>query len=112
MAQKLRVFADNRINLAATNDYVQFDVAEFSKCAVSARYDTPTGSAWATAVIDVEKSLDGKVWAAQSAQLTAEGVTADIDISTAQFVRARVSTAQSNAGYAYITLAGLVSVDQ
>lgn len=84
-----------------------------SEASFSAYYNTASGAAWSSAVITFEKSNDGWVWAALGGgtTLTADGVTADLDVSCAAQVRARVSTAQTDAGYATITMVGLVSTD-
>lgn len=100
-----------RLNLASSDHAIEFDATAYTKVAFAPRYQQDTASAWSTAVITYEKSIDGFVWSTLSTTSTAEGVTSDVDVSTARLVRARVSTAQSDAGYAFITIGGLVGDD-
>lgn len=102
------------LHLVTPEAFVVFSdfVPEATKASVSARDETRGASAWSSAVITIEKSVDGLTWGSTSTTLTAAGMTADIDISTARMLRARVSTAQSNAGYAVLSLGLLLADDQ
>lgn len=109
MAVKAVIVNTERLLLSAGESFVRFDVGQYTKVSVSVRYQKDAYGTWDSAVITVEKSLDGQVWGSTSTTLTGESMTADIDVSTAQFLRARVSTAESDAGHVIVTLGALVS---
>lgn len=96
-----------------------FDVRNCKTVSFQAHYNTASGASWSTAVVTLERSNQTdtmlQAWTAlptgSSTTITADGTTADIDVSTAVLVRARVSTAQTDAGYVVITMVGLVSAD-
>lgn len=51
------------------------------------------GAAWATAVISFEGTIDGRTTWFSLATLSADGITAALDVTQYALVRARVSTA-------------------
>lgn len=98
---------------------VPFDVSDCSKASFSACYNTASGAAWSTAVITLERTnaieTHRQTWSGiptgSSTTITADTTTADLDVNTAAMVRARVSTAQTDAGWVEITMVGLISTD-
>lgn len=109
----IKTSAVQDLDLSASVDVV-FEVFNVSEVTVYLDYLSETGAALSTAVVTIERSPDGKVWyAMQSATtLSSEAATADLDVSNANYIRARTSTVQADAGEARIHVVGLVSADQ
>ena len=103
-----------RLYLKASSADVVFDVSELTEATVYLDYDSASGASLSTAVVTVERSPGGEAWyAMQSATtLSSEAATSDLDVSNANYLRVRVSTAQSDAGYANIHVVGVVDAGQ
>lgn len=117
MARKIIIAKRIRLSDAGSGGQEPFDVSNVYSASFSAKYNTASGASWSTAVITLERTNQPdpmhQHWSGlptgSSTTITADTTTADLDVSTAAEVRARVSTAQADAGYVVITMVGLVS---
>lgn len=94
-----------RFDLNETNNEVRFFVGPYSVATISAVKETT----WATAVLTLERSIDGSNWfALETAQTLGPGsaLSATIDTSAIAWLRARLSTKEGSTVYAQIRAMG------
>lgn len=100
--------SDKTFDLNVTNNYLRYDVREWSTVAIAATKQT----SWGTAVLTVYRSLDGyNPFALETAETLGPGddVTGTIDTSAVPFLIVKVTTLEGSQKFADITATGKAS---
>lgn len=97
-----------RFDLNDTNNEIRWDVRAYAVAVIHALKE----STWSTAVLTIERSIDGYNYVALETATTIPaggGMTATIDTSAISFLRARLSTAEGSQKYANMRAMGKAS---
>lgn len=96
-----------RFDLNDTNNEIRFDVRNYSVAVIQALKETT----WATAVLTIERSIDGYNYVALETPATIPaggGITGTIDTGAISWLRARLSTKEGSQVFANIRALGKV----